>query len=296
MLSFLISPQTQPHGFQISEFPVATSFANIGAFVPTPAGPLGGEMVVRAARNGGIGSTTIDKPDGTWVGYWHPDAIPQSYSPVGAPNIKDDGQTEDLAPEFKAFLGNFGGVRAPDSTSTGDLSRQSQMAAPSGPISITMTAMQPIKIGKSKTPDEGFVAPETKNILQDEEEVDEIGRDTILLSRSEQSPRVERLGLISCSKRRVQHYRAEHPEGEDSGVILHIGAAWLTDLLGVQVAKDISKWNTKKTELQVPVESTPAPRGLSDANSAIGPSRTTAPTVTACHTLLGKILTCFRFP
>ncbi|ORX36419.1 hypothetical protein BD324DRAFT_628787 [Kockovaella imperatae] len=237
MLAFLIAPESQPQGFQISEHAIAASFANPAAFIPTPAGPLGSELVVRAARKGGIGFTTIDQPDGTWVGYWHPDAIPSPFVPAGAPAISDTGHTESLAPEIRSLLGSLSG-EVSGGLST-DAAQQHRVTMPTGPISITMTGLQPIKSSKTnKVPDEGFVGGLSKNLLGDDEESDLVGKDSVLLSRTKGVS-----NIIGPSTRKV--------------------------------AKDISKWNTKKTELSTPIdEGTSAiPRGLSEANAALGVPR-----------------------
>ncbi|OCF30828.1 hypothetical protein I316_07551 [Kwoniella heveanensis BCC8398] len=178
MLPFLLTPQHQPNGFIINHVPVAASFANPDSFVPVTAGPLGGEFIVRPSRNGGLASSTIDKPEGQWCAYWHQQAGAVETVPRGAPLISENGIIE-LTPDHRTFLGVLAGVPP-----------QAKLIAPS--IDLTQTGMAPINIGgglqpikfggsKGKKKEEIAMIPISgKNLLGDEEEeVDLIGKDTI---------------------------------------------------------------------------------------------------------------------
>lgn len=186
LLPFLITPQTQPNGFLISQVPVAVSFANLDAFVPVPAGPLGSEFLVKAAPNGGIGSNTIDSDDGEWVRYWHEAAGAVQSAPRGALPIPDKGKELELPKEMCEFLGHLSGkkwVPPQPTTTAGDAPAASQHQQPgtsSGPIKISFGK----KVKKEKQPEDAMVTIMSKRI-GDEEEIDLIGKDTVLLSRSE---------------------------------------------------------------------------------------------------------------
>ncbi|KAK8861328.1 hypothetical protein IAR55_002147 [Kwoniella newhampshirensis] len=249
LLPFLLSPQHQPNGFLINYAPIAASFANPAAFLPTTAGPLGGEFLIRSSRNGGFGSDTIDQPDGKWCAYWHVQGGAQEAVPRGAVVIAEDGTVE-LTPDHRAFLGVLAGAPALKSaTALSDV-------RPAGMVPINIAGgLQPIKIGgpiKSKKKEEiGIIPLSGKNLLQDDEEEDLVGKDTVLLSRSKG---VHIIPPTSSSRK---------------------------------IAKNISKWNTKQSELAAPVAPTEfgaPPKGISDANSALGvrrpivvaPSTTTA--------------------
>ena len=301
LLAFLISPQTQPEGFQIFDFAVAATFANAGAFVPVPSGPLGSELVVHASRHGGIGGDTIDQADGSFVGYWHPDAIPQETVPIGAPKIDDKGAVEPLNGEMKAFLGILSGSTDPDTAeSSGQASRQSNVPNSAGPISISLGGAANKIGGKGKRVEEtGFVVMEQKNLLGgDDEETDQVGQDTVLLSRGT-PPHLQSFETrltLRYSQRGCQHHWTEYEEGEDwLDYPLTLPMDILILLPVVQIAKDISKWNNKKDELLKPVEPdwSKPPGGLSDANAAIGVPRSQNRTVTPfiLHMLDDQMLT-----
>ena len=184
LLSFLISPQTQPNGFVVSDFHVAATFALLSSFIPVPAGPLGSEYLVQAARNGGMGSATIDNPDSQWVGYWHDQAGFEEMIPKAAPKIADDG-TFGLTISLRGFLGHLSGpVPGQQQAATAEQTTAPKVA---GPISISMTGMQPIKIGAfgkgKRLEEEGFVASPVKNLLEGDD-TDVVGKDSVLLSRS----------------------------------------------------------------------------------------------------------------
>lgn len=102
----------------------------------------------------------------------------------GAPAIGEDGNVE-LTPAHRAFLGSLAGVP------------QSQVTSSQGPQSLQTTGMtsasvegvmQPIKIGigKGKKKEEAAIIPITqkRSLLDDGEEDDKVGKDTVLLSRS----------------------------------------------------------------------------------------------------------------
>lgn len=189
LLPFLITPQSQPNGFLISQVPVAVSFANLDAFVPVPAGPLGSEFLVKAAPNGGIGSNTIGRDDGEWVGYWHDAAGAVQSAPRGGLPVPDKGQELELPKEMCEFLGNLSGkkwVPPQPTTTAGDApaaaQQQQQPGTSSGPIKISFGK----KVKKEKQPEEAMVTIMSKRI-GDEEEIDLIGKDTVLLSRSKLS-------------------------------------------------------------------------------------------------------------
>ncbi|WVQ73895.1 hypothetical protein IAR50_003476 [Cryptococcus sp. DSM 104548] len=253
LLPFLISPQHQPSGFVINGVPVAASFADPAAFEPTPAGPLGGEYLIRASRHGGFGYETIDKPDGAWVSYRLERAGPSEIVPRGAPVIKEDGTVE-LTPEHRSFLGSLAGVppRA-DAAAHVDAAKAMQQA---GMKSINLSgSMAPIKlggVGKGKRKEEPAIVTiqqkKPKVDLEGDEEDDKVGADSKLLSRTKGAKII--------------------PPTSNSSKIL----------------KNISKWNTKQSELAAP-DTTPEavrPKGVSDANSMLRAKRQSswAPPVT----------------
>nr|XP_019049931.1 hypothetical protein I302_00351 [Kwoniella bestiolae CBS 10118]OCF28861.1 hypothetical protein I302_00351 [Kwoniella bestiolae CBS 10118] len=181
LLPFLLAPQHQPNGFVINYVPVAPSFANPAAFVPTPAGPLGGEFILRPSRNGGIASDTIEQPEGKWCAYWHQAGGAVETTTRGAPVIGEDGLIQ-LTPDHRSFLGTLAGVppQVPQPRTT--------EAAPTSMTPISLAGgIQPIKIGgKGKKKEElaGIIPITGKNMLGDDEEVDLVGKDSVLLSRS----------------------------------------------------------------------------------------------------------------
>ena len=155
--------------------------------MPVPAGPLGSEYLLKASRNGGIGSSTIDKPDGQWVGYWHEQSGCLETVPKNALKINDDGNLDPITVDIRAFLGSLAGPMP------GQQSNTPQVAQPivnplSGPVSFSMSgmaAMQPIKIGvKGRKMEEGFVNLSGKTLLDDDDAVVDSGKDSVLLSRS----------------------------------------------------------------------------------------------------------------
>lgn len=332
LLPWLLSPASQPQGFCINQRPVAASFVNPGTFILTPAGPLGGEFLLRSCRNGGFGSDTIDKPDGQWCSYWHQDAGASTVIPKGASAVLDNGDLEPLSTELRIFLGSLA-MPSQQMSDNVDTKKDSAMSMnmPVGPISISMTGIQPIKIGAGKGVklDEGLLPVSASSLFETDEEVEE--RDTVLLSRSEFTAVIPGLGLSqpSCthdrylvsqsvpllrivaqgadrslttpplpafhvckeglylpslvsfhgrqlkqySERRGQYHRSKQSEGKER-------LQPLSSIIGIsshdfphsQIAKDISKWNTKKVELKVPKAKDPAapPKGLSDANAVLG--------------------------
>lgn len=188
LLSFLLSRESQPQGFLIADRPIGASFASSSAFVPFPAGPLGGEFLLRASRNGGIGSDAVDKPDGQWVAYNHEHAGAIEAVPKGAHPIHDDGLLPAMSAEVRMLLGSLAG-RLPGTAE----SSTSTPAPPSAGMVTISNVMQPIKIGAPiampkvtrKADEAGFVTQDRRNILgDDDEEQDLVGKDTVLLSRS----------------------------------------------------------------------------------------------------------------
>ncbi|WVQ83535.1 hypothetical protein IAT38_005676 [Cryptococcus sp. DSM 104549] len=245
LLPFLLTPQHQPNGFLINTVPVAASFAK-DAFEPTSAGPLGGEFILRPSRFGGIGNAALDNPSGQWCAYWHERAGAVELTPPGAPVIGGDGTVE-LTPDHRSFLGGLAGV-PPLRQEAAQAQVQAQAATQgAGMMPINLGgAMQPIKIGgKGKKKEEAVLVPITqigqKNVLgdDDEDEEDKIGKDTVLLSRTKG---VRIIPPTSSSRK---------------------------------IAKNISKWNTKQNELAKPeaVEENAPPKGMSDANMALGVRR-----------------------
>lgn len=217
LLPFLLTPQHQPNGFLISQVPIAASFANPAAFIPTPAGPLGSQYLIRAAPNGGIGAATIDYPDGEWCAYWHQSAAAVETLPRGAPPIPARGTSLVLPDETREFLGKLAGASAvvpgagfapvaaapPGTlfTAVTDSGSAAVTTAPSGsaPAPLLANAMQPIKIGiniggaagvkKKAKLEDGLIPITQKNVLgEDEDEQRDPGRDSVLLSRSELEP------------------------------------------------------------------------------------------------------------
>jgi RNA-binding protein 5/10 len=153
--------------------PVSACFANPAAFVPTPSGPLGSEFVIPASRLGGIGSDTIDETDGKTVTYWHPTGGGKETISRGAMPVPESGSYE-VSDQMRTFLGRYGGVPP---------------KAPTEIVNISMTGMQPIQPmkhgkGKRKAEEEAIIPLSGKNLLEEEEEVDLIGKDSVLLSRS----------------------------------------------------------------------------------------------------------------
>jgi len=189
----LLSPQSQQHGFLIANRPIATSFADPAAFEAATTGPLGGQFLLRSTRNGGIGSDTIGKSEGGWCTYANEQAGAIEIVPAKGQAIPEDGSLPELSTQLRSLLGVFAGKR-PDEVEV------APSAMPTGGIVNIANVMQPIKIGttfgaaigKGKK-EEGY-APR-KNLFGDEEETDLVGKDTVLLSRSESSitQRVTRL-------------------------------------------------------------------------------------------------------
>lgn len=88
-----------------------------------------------------------------------------------------------MTPQMRSFLGVYAGKV--------DQVEEKAPVAPVGMINIA-NVMQPIKIGtgfaigsigKGKK-EEGIAGPSRKNLFDDEDEVDTVGKDTVLLSRS----------------------------------------------------------------------------------------------------------------
>ncbi|WVO17927.1 hypothetical protein L204_105625 [Cryptococcus depauperatus] len=240
LLPFLLSPQHQPNGFLINSVPVAASFANPTSFVPVAAGPLGGEFIIISSRAGGLGSETIDKPDGRWCAYWHERAGAVEDVPQGAPIIREDGMVE-LTPAHRSFLGGLAGLPAQTSAKTA----QTQTVQQTGTAPVNLSgSVQPIKISgasKSKKKEEvGIITiMQKKNVLGDTEEDDRIGQDTILLSRTKGA----RIIPPTSTSRKI--------------------------------AGNINKWNTKQFELAAPelANDNLPPKGVSDANTVSGTKR-----------------------
>jgi RNA-binding protein 5/10 len=199
-MQFLISPVSQPNGFVIADFPIAASFMNPSTFVPRAAGPLGSEFLLRASRNGGIGSSTIDGQDGQWVAYWHEQSGTLETVPRNALKVRDDGTLEPITSQLRAFLGGLAGPVSGVHTSSSTL-QQTTATSATGPISFSltgMTAIQPIKISSKGKGVEGGIG---KKLLDDDDDVRETeDKDSVLLSRSQSFlPRF--LGSTVCSPR-----------------------------------------------------------------------------------------------
>lgn len=197
LMPFLFLPQHQPNGFLISGVPVAASFANTSAFIPTPSGPQGGQYLIRAAGDGGIGSSTMSHPDGEFCAYWHQQAGAVETVPRGAPPVPARGASIELSDETRRFLGNLAGkwkpkpsAVAPGAAGAAGGSSSSTPAAdtPAGPLT---GGMQPIKIGfgnavgKKAKEEPVMVEIMSKGLVDDNDEVDLVGKDSVLLSRSE---------------------------------------------------------------------------------------------------------------
>ncbi|KLT41040.1 hypothetical protein CC85DRAFT_329392 [Cutaneotrichosporon oleaginosum] len=248
LMPFLFLPQHQPTGFLISGVPIAASFANVNAFIPTPCGPMGGQFLLRAAADGGIGATTITSPDGEYCTYWHQQAGAVETLPRGAPPVPARGASIELSDETRRFLGNLGGKWKPPKAAASasgvvnsptESSTSAQAAeTPTGPL---VGGMQPIKIGFGnaikKKPKEEPVMVEimSKALVDDNDEVDLVGKDSTLPSRTKGA---------------------------------HIVPPTSTSR---KVAGFINKWNTKQTELSKPRQpKAPGapPAGVSAANAA----------------------------
>ncbi|GMK54548.1 hypothetical protein CspeluHIS016_0111340 [Cutaneotrichosporon spelunceum] len=251
LMPFLFLPQHQPTGFLISGVPIAASFANTNAFIPTPSGPLGGQFLLRAAANGGFGAATIDTPDGEFCTYWHQQAGAVETLPRGAPPVPARGALVELSDETRRFLGNLAGKWKPPKTAAAAAGATSHASVDeSAPVSGTVTeqpsgplvsGMQPIKIGfgnaiKKKPKEEpAMVEIMSKGFVDDNDEVDLVGKDSVLLSRTKGA---------------------------------HIVPPTSTSR---KVAGFINKWNTKQTELSTPRKpkaSNAPPAGVSAANAA----------------------------
>lgn len=184
LLSFLLSPQTQPHGFLIANRPIATSFADPASFEAAEADPLCGQYLLRATANGGIGSDTKDQSEGGWCVYANEQAGAIETVPAKG-EIPEDGQLPELNSQLRSLLGNHAGKV--------DQAEEKAPVVPVGGMVNIANVMQPIKIGtgfalslgngKGKK-EEGFAGPSRKNLFEDDEEVDTVGKDTVLLSRS----------------------------------------------------------------------------------------------------------------
>lgn len=186
LMPFLISPETQPNGFVIADFPVAASFINPDTFKVVEAGLLGSNHLLRASRSGGLGSSCFDGPGGRWVGYWHDQAALMESVPKNALRTEENGELDKMSTELRGFLGYLAGPAPGQQPTPASVATIAAPTGTMGPVSISMSAMQPIKIGaKGKGVEEGFVAP-PKGMLQDEDEpIDANGQDSVLLSRSE---------------------------------------------------------------------------------------------------------------
>lgn len=129
-----------------------------------------------------MGSATIDNPDSPWVGYWHEQAGFEETVPKAAPQIGDDGNFE-LPIDLRGFLGHLSGPMPGQQA----IAEHSAPVKPAGPVSISMTGMQPIKLGGfakgKRLEEEGFVASPVKNLLEGDDQ-DIVGKDSVLLSRS----------------------------------------------------------------------------------------------------------------
>ncbi|KAL7419762.1 hypothetical protein Q5752_005678 [Cryptotrichosporon argae] len=213
LLPFLLSPQHQPAGFVIASRPIAASYANPTSFQPTPAGPLGGQFLVRAAGNGGIGDAAAEGEADAWVGYWHEQGgAVEVRAPPADPAVR------------AAFLGTLAGKPSAPLAEQQVTSKPEKLSGAMAPIS-----MGAIKIGlasasagttaqstKRKKDADVMVPLAVKNVLHDEEEEDLVGKDTVLLSRTKGAHVIP---PTSTSRK---------------------------------IASNISKWNTKQTELAAP--------------------------------------------
>lgn len=145
---------------------------------------MGGEFIIRPSRLGGFGSETIDKSEGQWCAYWHERGGVMESVPRGAPAISEDGNVE-LTPAHRAFLGSLAGV--PQSQAASSQGSNSVQTTGMTPVSVE-GVMQPIKIGmgKAKKKEEAAIIPITqkRSLLDDGEDEDKVGKDTVLLSRS----------------------------------------------------------------------------------------------------------------
>ena len=138
--------------------------------------------MLRATANGGIGSETKDKSEGGWCTYANEQAGAIETVP-GKSKIPDDGISPEFTPQLRSFLGVYAGKV--------DQVEEKAAVAPVGMVNIA-NVMQPIKIGtgfaigsigKGKK-EEGLAGSSRKNLFDDEDEVDTVGKDTVLLSRS----------------------------------------------------------------------------------------------------------------
>ncbi|KAK4685451.1 hypothetical protein P7C73_g4697, partial [Tremellales sp. Uapishka_1] len=185
LLGFLMSPAHQPKGFCITGVPVAAAFAKTEAFLPTTAGPLGGEFVLRATRQGGIGCETVDDSDDHWCCYWHQDGGAVEVLPRGG-SIAEDGSAPIPTKDMRIFIGSSlagpipipKGLGSAASAGKPDEGGGAAFPMPTGPFTV--------KIGKTKRKDEDVMVPILqKNLLADEEdEKDVVGKDSVLLSRT----------------------------------------------------------------------------------------------------------------
>lgn len=153
------------------------------------AGPLGGQFILRASRNGGLGSETIDGSEGSWCAYTQEGAgaievLPESGLPIG-----EDGSIPPIPIELRTLLGSLAGKN------TGSEPGRIAVPPPTAEMVSIANIMQPIKLGTGaigmpkqarKADEAGLVANDgRRNVLgDDEEEQDLVGKDTVLLSRS----------------------------------------------------------------------------------------------------------------
>ncbi|RXK38839.1 hypothetical protein M231_03895 [Tremella mesenterica] len=237
LLSYLINPMTQPMGFTIIGVPAAPSFANPTSFVPHAAGLLGGEFLVRAARSGGVGSETIDQPDGKYCAYWNDQAGAMETAPPGM-SVSEDGTLPAMKQSLRMYLGSLAGPpQAPTAAGT----EMSNLSTQEG-----LQGMQPFRFGEGlslklpkKVAEEGIIPLTNPGMsVLDHDETGVEDKDTVLLSRTR-------------------------------------GAHIVPNLAGSRkTAKNISKWNTKQSELAAPIAPTldhaGPPRGVSMANSVMG--------------------------
>lgn len=189
LMPFLFMPQHQPNGFLVNGVPIAASFASPNAFIPTPA--EGAKFLLRAAGNGGIGSATISSPDGEFCTYWHQQAGAVETVPRGAPPIPFGGLPVELSSDVIAYLGNLSGKgKKHKGEESAAQSKEAAGETDDPPADSGSLSMQPIKIGgmgpakKKKKEEPAMVTIMAKSLLDDDDEMDLVGEDSELLSRS----------------------------------------------------------------------------------------------------------------
>lgn len=125
-------------------------------------------------RQGGIGSTLIDQPEGLWCSYWHQQGGAVQIIPRNNLAISDTGVPLEMTPHLREFLGQLAGL--PPAPSVG-------IVIPHFGL-VEGAAMVPIKMGVKKKKEEPMMVDLSSRNILGEDEVEE-DKDSQLVSRSE---------------------------------------------------------------------------------------------------------------